>query len=168
MDRMSRPVGTSFELDGAPTKALVTPGPEGRFDVVLDAAESSHQVFLLRGGTRPLFLVDGKVLPLSVEDHRSERQVTLRADVHTVRTDRATASAGAVRRSGRVDAPMPGRVLAVLVRAGQRVERDAPLLVLEAMKMQNQVLSPVAGVVRQVSVRPGDAVERGALLVDLT
>lgn len=51
--------------------------------------------------------------------------------------------------------PMPGKVIDVRVRDGDRVRKGDVLLVLEAMKMRNDVLSPADGVVERVSVRPG-------------
>jgi biotin carboxyl carrier protein len=60
---------------------------------------------------------------------------------------------------------MPGRVIAVHVRAGDRVEPGAPLVVLEAMKMENEFRAAGGGVVREVAVAPGQAVNAGDLLV---
>ncbi len=63
----------------------------------------------------------------------------------------ATAPSGGVA----VVPPMPGRVVEVRVKEGERVEKGAVLLVLEAMKMRNEVPSPSAGLVRQLKVREG-------------
>ncbi len=59
---------------------------------------------------------------------------------------------------------MPGKVVAVLVEAGARVERGQGLLVIEAMKMENEIAAPRAGTVADVRVKPGQAVEAGELL----
>jgi acetyl/propionyl-CoA carboxylase alpha subunit len=64
-------------------------------------------------------------------------------------------------------APMPGTVVRVLARDGDRVQPRQPLLVLEAMKMETPLVSPYAAVVRRVHVREGDPVATGALLVEL-
>ena len=64
-------------------------------------------------------------------------------------------------------APMPGTVIKVLARAGDRVEQRQTLLVLEAMKMETPVVSPYEAVVRKVHVAEGDRVAGGALLVEL-
>ena len=66
-----------------------------------------------------------------------------------------------------VRTPMPGRIVKVLARVGETVNRGAPLVVLEAMKMQNEVPAPVAGTVREVCVREGDAVAASDVLVRL-
>jgi 3-methylcrotonyl-CoA carboxylase alpha subunit len=63
-------------------------------------------------------------------------------------------------------APMPGRVLAVPVKAGERVERGAPLVVLEAMKMEHTLRAPGAGRVASLRCVVGDQVSEGAELVE--
>ena len=67
--------------------------------------------------------------------------------------------------SGDVQAPMPGKVLQVLVKPGDAVEEGQALLVLEAMKMENMIKAVVAGIVSEVPIAEGEAVEKGALLV---
>jgi biotin carboxyl carrier protein len=64
-------------------------------------------------------------------------------------------------------APMPGTVIAVHVKEGDRVEARQTLCVLEAMKMETPVASPYEAVVRAVHVQEGDRVAGGALLVEL-
>jgi biotin carboxyl carrier protein len=62
-------------------------------------------------------------------------------------------------------APMPGLVVSIPVEAGQRVEKDATLIVLESMKMQNDLRSPRAGMIREVRVQTGQAVDQKQILV---
>ncbi|MSQ41833.1 MAG: hypothetical protein EXR65_02200 [Dehalococcoidia bacterium] len=69
---------------------------------------------------------------------------------------------------GRVTAPLPGVVVAVHVAVGDRVAVAQPLLVVEAMKMQNEVQARYAGVVTAVHATKGDRVEKGGLLVEYT
>jgi len=63
-------------------------------------------------------------------------------------------------------APMPGLVVRIGVEAGSRVEAGAPLVVLEAMKMENELRATGAGVVKGIKVKPGQAVEKGQVLVE--
>ena len=65
-----------------------------------------------------------------------------------------------------IKAPMPGMVLNILVHAGDVVEKDSPLLILEAMKMENVIKSPAAGTVKKIGAVKGVAVEKGAVLVE--
>ena len=64
-------------------------------------------------------------------------------------------------------APMPGRVRRILVREGERVERGAVLLALEAMKMEHAIRAPQDGVVARLRVAEGALVDTGAELVEL-
>ena len=67
----------------------------------------------------------------------------------------------------RVTAVIPGTILEVHVKPGQKLDRGEPLLVLEAMKMRNEVQCPRIGfVVEAVHVEPGDVVTKGQLLVE--
>jgi biotin carboxyl carrier protein len=66
-----------------------------------------------------------------------------------------------------IKAPMPGLVLQVAVQEGQAVAKGDPLIILEAMKMENILKSPGDGMVKSVWVKAGQAVEKGQLLIDL-
>jgi biotin carboxyl carrier protein len=61
---------------------------------------------------------------------------------------------------------IPGVILTVSVRKGMRVKGGDPLLVLEAMKMQNQVVSPHEGTINALRVSAGDAVTKGQVLLE--
>ncbi len=66
-----------------------------------------------------------------------------------------------------VVAPMPGKIVKVLVSVGQAVKAGQPACILEAMKMQNEVPVPAAGVVREVRVKEGQSVMASDVLVVL-
>lgn len=68
---------------------------------------------------------------------------------------------------GDVRAPMPARVIDILVKTGDTVEEGQLLLKIEAMKMENQVLSPIAGTVEEVCVSNGQEVAEGELLAKI-
>ena len=69
--------------------------------------------------------------------------------------------------SGELKAPMPGRIVKVLVSEGEQVELGAPVVIVEAMKMENELQAPVGGTVRRVLVGEGDTVDAGQVLVEL-
>lgn len=75
-------------------------------------------------------------------------------------------SAGTEHEGGLV-APMPGKVLEVLVSEGDEVESGAPLMVLEAMKMEHRIVAATDGTVTAVHFNPGDQVAQGAVLLEL-
>jgi biotin carboxyl carrier protein len=64
-------------------------------------------------------------------------------------------------------APMPGKVVRVLVEVNQEVEAGQGIAVVEAMKMQNEMKAPRAGRVASISVKPGDSVNAGAVLATI-
>ena len=70
-------------------------------------------------------------------------------------------------RHGGLTAPMPGRIIAVLVKAGDSVTRGAPLVVMEAMKMEHTVTAPLAGTVERVDCAVGEQVKEGVELLTL-
>jgi 3-methylcrotonyl-CoA carboxylase alpha subunit len=66
---------------------------------------------------------------------------------------------------GGLAAPMPGKVIAVLVAAGASVERGAPLVIMEAMKMEHTITAPGAGTVKEILYAVGEQVAEGAELI---
>ena len=70
------------------------------------------------------------------------------------------------RYGGEIRALMPGRVTSILVKEADHVEVGSPLLILEAMKMQNEISSPIVGRVKSIGVREGETVKKDALLME--
>jgi len=68
--------------------------------------------------------------------------------------------------AGELAAPMPGKIVAILVEAGERVEKGATLLILEAMKMEHTIKAPARGRVGRIRYRVGEQVIEGAELID--
>ncbi len=77
--------------------------------------------------------------------------------------DAATLSASALR-DGRVVAPMPGQIIALLAKQGDSVRRDQPILILEAMKMEHTIAAPVDGTIERLALTVGDRVVEGTEL----
>ncbi|ETP73912.1 acetyl/propionyl-CoA carboxylase, alpha subunit [Lachnospiraceae bacterium JC7] len=75
----------------------------------------------------------------------------------------ASGSQGSVK----VEAPMPGKILAVKKNVGDAVKSGEAILVLEAMKMENEIVAPQDGTVASINVSVGEAVESGATLATL-
>jgi biotin carboxyl carrier protein len=158
----------AVSVDERTLTAEVATREDGSVCVQLEGG-ATHAVQLLAGGTRPLALVDGRVVELLREPDGSLRVMLARA---TVRIDQASAArarrvAHAETSALHLRSPMPGRVVKVLVALGDPVAAGAPLLVIEAMKMENELAAPRAGSVTRVLVAAGDAVERDALLIEI-
>ena len=71
------------------------------------------------------------------------------------------------RGEGGVTAPMPGLVLTIKVKEGDSVQAGQPLLIMEAMKMENAITASYHGTVARIYVREGDSISEGDLLVDV-
>ncbi|MEZ5729393.1 MAG: acetyl/propionyl/methylcrotonyl-CoA carboxylase subunit alpha [Burkholderiaceae bacterium] len=69
--------------------------------------------------------------------------------------------------AGRLTAPMPGKVIALMVERGAKVRRGQPLAVMEAMKMEHTIAAPEDGEVREIFYAVGDQVDEGAQLIDI-
>jgi biotin carboxyl carrier protein len=118
--------------------------------------------------------MDGHVVDLTTEGAPPDLGAVasgLRAYVR-VESERQRA-AEAARRGDRVSgdklalSPMPGRIVKVLVHAGDAIAAGQPLIVMEAMKMENEIRAKTAGTIAQVHVVAGDTVEGNARLVTL-
>ena len=114
--------------------------------ITLDGVERSARVVPL--GRQRYVYVDGQLQKLDLVDPLA----------HAAEED----SGG-----GHLTAPMSGTIVAVLVKAGDAVAKGAPLLILEAMKMEHTIAAPADGTVSAVHYRRGDQVSEGADLIDV-
>ena len=120
----------------------------------------------IRVGDRVIDLVvDGE--PPEQTIFGSGRRATVRVESERQRALASVRSASGGTGQGTVVSPMPGKVVKVLVSEGDAVEAGAPLVVVEAMKMENELAAPKSGVVAKVLVAPGDTVEGGAPLIEV-
>lgn len=144
---------------------------EGRYRVVLDGTPHEVDALTLEHGAVSM-LVDGASHSVEFEDVGDEVAVLLhtqvtRIDIADERRLRLRAAKAGFSAEGRqlLCAPMPGKVVKVLVKVGDEVQEGQGLVVVEAMKMENELKSPKAGKVVQLKAQEGSAVENGALLV---
>ena len=126
----------------------VTVSDAARGLVALRIGSRSHEVAIERRGDAYHVLLPGDGLTVELaEPARGEARA-------------GQAAAG----PARILAPMPGRVVRLLVASGADVAAGQGVVVIEAMKMENELLSPRPGRVRELPVSEGQAVEAGALL----
>lgn len=120
-------------------------------------------------------LFDGYSHELLIESERFNYAVTLRGEHYNVQVeDERTRKLNAGRKpAGLPDgefalkAPIPGLVVKIMAEEGDEIEDGQPLLILEAMKMENELRSPKAGIVKKIDVTPGQRVEQNAILIVL-
>jgi biotin carboxyl carrier protein len=146
-------------------------GEAGRFHVVVDGRAHDVEARATDLGLSLLFDEGGRSIDAAATpSNGGEWLVQLpHVDVPVVvdrqRHARGGQGAGGGAGQQRVKAPMPGRVLRVLVKPGDDVAHRQGLVVVEAMKMENELTAPRAGKVTEVAVTEGMSVEAGRLLV---
>jgi 3-methylcrotonyl-CoA carboxylase alpha subunit len=119
---------------------------DGRLAVALDGVRCNVRV--LESGTALAIFADGESWQIEEIDPLLPPQ-------------------GADVTAGRLTAPMPGRVVQLLVAAGDSVRRGQPMMVVEAMKMEHTIAAPRDGIVAAVHYAAGDLVEEGAEMIVL-
>jgi glutaconyl-CoA/methylmalonyl-CoA decarboxylase subunit gamma len=164
-----------IKVDGGETTAKVaTPAADRRvvevngksYDFrVVDSHVDSGEFLLELAGE----LIVVKAGDVAREVASAKKSVTAPAsaedDPRTAPASESRAAAAAEEVTNGVWAPMPGKIAKVLVKAGQDVKEGDPVVVLEAMKMENELRSPSAGTVGSVLVAEGDQAEAGQLLI---
>ena len=165
-------------LIGREGEALMPPARPSD-DALADAAAS-----LTRGGglagfrlnapvrSEGTFLLDGEAVTISYDPRQGgegadDVLVAQGGQVWCLTPWRAAGAAGADASDGAILSPMPGRVIAVAVAAGEAVTKGQKLLTLEAMKMEHSLTAPFDGTVAQLNAREGGQVSDGTLLVKI-
>ena len=157
-----------YEVTLDDRRVRVEVGEDGRFTIE-DRVVAADVRETVRGRQWSI-TVEGQSHEITVVTHDPLRLDLDGQDVRVAVIDERAlrASRGAVGlRTGRVElrAPMPGLLKAVHVKEGDRVDADAPLATLEAMKMENELLAPSAGRIAKVRATAGAKVEAGAVLI---
>ena len=155
--------GHDFEMDVQPDRDRLVVRCNGREIVVaFDDQKSSIRTAFLgdrrfdfgwdrRDGTYAI-VIDGIGYEVVVRDPKSEHLA------------RVVAGAPGAAQAAEVRAPIPGLITKVLLKAGDPVKKDQPVLCLDAMKLENEIASPREGTIRSLEVAPGRAVEKGQVL----
>lgn len=137
-------VGRVAEVEGTPVR-MVTIG------------DAVHRVVVRRGSARGDYTlwVDGYRFDLEALDERTSAIREL-----SKLSGKAAGPAPLI-------APMPGLIVRINVKAGDKVGQGQGLVVMEAMKMENELRAPTAGTVKSVMVTTGTAVEKGTVLIEM-
>jgi biotin carboxyl carrier protein len=148
--------------------------PSGALEVIVDGQRVDVDVVPVGGSGELSVRIDGKVVDLTTEGTPPDIGAVASGHRSYVRveSERQRAADAAKRRTPAgvdrvVKSPMPGRIVKVLVKKGDPVESGQPLLVMEAMKMENEIKAKAAGVIADVHVSPGVTVESNAKLMTL-
>jgi biotin carboxyl carrier protein len=157
-------------INGVRRSVEFTPFPDesSRIAVVIDGRTVEADAVKISTGVYSI-LLDGRSLEVTVEETAEGLRVCA-ADCE-FRVEIADSSwrskrGGGIELEGRqpVSAPMPGKIVSVLITSGQNVEAGRELFVIEAMKMQNGIRSPKSGSVERLLVKEGQTVNAGEIL----
>ena len=135
--------GNTSEVEAGAVEVLAVREEE----IELRAEGRTHLVPYVVQGSTIFFAFDGETYAAEVTDKG--------------------ARAKARHRDQTTSAPMPGQVLKILVKQGDVVAKGAPLLILEAMKMEHQITAPFDGTVASINCKEGELVQPGVDLVDV-
>jgi biotin carboxyl carrier protein len=140
---------------------------DGRYKVTI--GDKTIELDVLRTGPNDLsILVDGLSHDVSLEKKADGYGVMVRGDRFDVELKEAVKGVASAKPAAsgpfKLTAPMPGKIVKLLVNPGDTIEGGAGVLVMEAMKMENELKASRGGVVQEIKVKEGQAVETGALL----
>lgn len=136
----------------------------------IDDVDVSLDVVMRESGVLSLVIADADGRDRSYEVRRDQDRIGVNGHIYLAEVRdprslrarrRAADSAGGPRK---VTAPMPGKIVRILLAEGDRVEAGQGIVVIEAMKMQNEMRSPKAGIVKKIAVAEGAAVNPGETL----
>lgn len=149
------------------------PLPDGRFRVTIDGQTREVDAKPIRPGTWSIML-DGASFVVDLDKRRNGVAASVGASEAMLQVEdalhRRLASAASPRGAARgetIRAPIAGKVVKVLVAVGDTVAPGSPVIVLEAMKMENELRAHAAGRVKSILASAGMAVEKGATLIEL-
>src|SRR5574337_1057355 len=155
-----------FEFHGQPAAASLTYGRGGSLALKVGDAEGPL-AFTPQGGQIAISFA-GRRETVRVWSFGGVASVFCALGATQIIVIDPLAHAGAAQAdTGRLTAPMPGKVVSFAVRAGDKVKRGQPLAVLEAMKMEHTIAAPADGTVEELLYAPGDQVAEGAELLRL-
>lgn len=149
--------GTHFQIPCA------TNGHDASFEF---DGKKTHAKLLKKSDQNIEAIVDGKKIKASIVQHKNDltlihkgRVIALKLTTHEGDDDEAS--------TGRIIANMPGRIVNILVKKGETVEKDQPLLIMESMKVEITVRAGIEGTVDELPISANDQVADGALLVNI-
>jgi 3-methylcrotonyl-CoA carboxylase alpha subunit len=156
----------SFADAGGPRTVSLRPQRDGSID--LGEPDAPRRADVALHGARLEVSLDGATRDFAVVRDADRRHVFARGLRATLTyVDPLAHAADEPVHAGHLMAPMSGTIVAVMVKPGMTVAQGAPLVVLEAMKMEHTIAAPAPGIVRAVNCAVGDRVAEGTDLVDL-
>lgn len=141
--------GNEFPID---VQAL----PQGGYSLKVN--NNSHHIYIEQIDYKnkvALFNIDNKLIEVQIEE-------PIDLLLHKMGINTANQ-----KKVDNIKAPMPGLILKLMAQEGETIKKGQPILVLEAMKMENVFKSPVDAIIKTIKVKEGEAVEKGAVMIEL-
>ena len=141
---------------------------KGTNDILVSLGKKTYRVSVeFLGSDEVLLNIDGKVHNVIINSNSFSYSVYVGGKLFKIdkKSDSQILGKKGTRLKKRdIKTSMPGRIVKVFVQEGEKVKEGQPVLVLEAMKMQNEIKAPQAGIMTKINPKAGDSVEAGSLL----
>jgi biotin carboxyl carrier protein len=142
----------------------IVPG-EINWDLVEFAPNCFHIIHNNKSYRAEIVKADPQTKTFIIKVNGSVQTVTIK-DKFDLLLEKMGMSEAAASKINNVKAPMPGLIIDLKIKVGDTVNAGDPLLILEAMKMENVLKSPGAGTIKAIKVKKSDSVEKGQVLIE--
>ena len=163
---MSKNDPFQVSVNGGQHQFAIQPEAAKSLDIVADGDAGFHILSNGKSYRAELLAADFEERTMTIRVNGSQFTIHI-ADQYERLLKQLGLTVGGVQKMNTVKAPMPGLVLDILVAPGQAIAKGDPMLILEAMKMENVLKATADAVVKSVKVDKGQAVEKGALLIEM-
>jgi len=155
---------TKFEITEN-ENGLVIDGKPLSWDLVKIDENYFHIVYNNKSYRAEVVRVDAPTKTFTLKINGNLHTVSLKSKFDLL-LDQMGMNNGSAGKVNNIKAPMPGLIIDLKVKVGDEVKQNDPLLILEAMKMENIIKSPGDGVVKTVKIKKGQSVEKGQVLIE--
>ena len=137
-----------------------------KYVVSVNGKQYDIEVEKVVGGYQPMSR-QGAAAPVARTAAPAPRKQKVQQDPEPAQVKAQSTVANPSAGDTKMEAPMPGTILDIRVKVGDKVSDGQVVLVLEAMKMENEIVSPVDGTIASVMVKKGDTVDSGDILITI-